>query len=118
MQIGCGHQSALCPRWLGMASLKALFWDVDGTLADTEMDGHRPAFNAAFHDLELPFIWMKSSMRSGHPGGQRRVKHYAREQGRAHADNSTRFVIASGCITDSGLSTGRYGSAGCPTPAG
>ena len=40
-----------------MTSLQAVFWDVDGTLADTEMDGHRPAFNATFQDLNLPFSW-------------------------------------------------------------
>jgi beta-phosphoglucomutase-like phosphatase (HAD superfamily) len=28
--------------------LQALIFDVDGTLADTERDGHRPAFNSAF----------------------------------------------------------------------
>ncbi len=35
--------------------LEAVIFDVDGTLADTERDGHRPAFNAAFaaHDLEI-----------------------------------------------------------------
>ena len=43
-----------------MARLQAVFWDVDGTLADTEMDGHRPAFNAAFADLLLPFVWDES----------------------------------------------------------
>ena len=26
-------------------------------LADTEMDGHRPAFNMAFKELDLPFVW-------------------------------------------------------------
>lgn len=31
-----------------MAELKALLFDVDGTLADAERDGHRPAFNQAF----------------------------------------------------------------------
>ena len=95
-----------------MASLKALFWDVDGTLADTEMDGHRPAFNAAFHDLELPFIWDEELYAAllVIPGGQRRVLHYARSKvGSSRLDNSTRFVIG-GCITDGGLSTGRYGS--------
>ena len=40
-----------------MAQLRAVFWDVDGTLADTEMDGHRPAFNAAFAELGLPIVW-------------------------------------------------------------
>ena len=28
--------------------LKALLWDVDGTLAETERDGHLVAFNQAF----------------------------------------------------------------------
>ena len=28
--------------------LRALIWDVDGTLAETERDGHRVAFNGAF----------------------------------------------------------------------
>jgi HAD superfamily hydrolase (TIGR01509 family) len=34
--------------------LQALIFDVDGTLADTERDGHRPAFNAAFAEAGLP----------------------------------------------------------------
>lgn len=37
--------------------LKALLFDVDGTLADTERDGHRPAFNAAFRDYGLDWEW-------------------------------------------------------------
>lgn len=38
-------------------SLKALIFDVDGTLADTEKDGHRLAFNAAFHEFGLSWNW-------------------------------------------------------------
>ncbi len=34
-----------------------LIFDVDGTLADTERDGHRPAFNAAFRDAGLDWEW-------------------------------------------------------------
>jgi beta-phosphoglucomutase-like phosphatase (HAD superfamily) len=37
--------------------LKALIFDVDGTLADTERDGHRPAFNAAFREYGLDWDW-------------------------------------------------------------
>ena len=37
--------------------LKALLFDVDGTLADTERDGHRPAFNAAFREYGLDWDW-------------------------------------------------------------
>ena len=36
---------------------KALLWDVDGTLAETERDGHRVAFNQAFEALGLPWRW-------------------------------------------------------------
>ena len=34
-----------------------LFWDVDGTLAETERHGHRAAFNAAFAELGLDWFW-------------------------------------------------------------
>lgn len=37
--------------------LEALIFDVDGTLADTERDGHRPAFNAAFAEAGLDWRW-------------------------------------------------------------
>lgn len=37
--------------------LKSLLFDVDGTLADTERDGHRPAFNAAFREFGLDWDW-------------------------------------------------------------
>ena len=35
--------------------LEALLWDVDGTLAETERDGHRVAFNLAFAEAGLPW---------------------------------------------------------------
>jgi phosphoglycolate phosphatase-like HAD superfamily hydrolase len=37
--------------------LQALLWDVDGTLAESERDGHRVAFNRAFEDAGLPWRW-------------------------------------------------------------
>ena len=40
-----------------MRDLKAVFWDVDGTLADTEMYGHRVAFNNAFKESKIPINW-------------------------------------------------------------
>ena len=36
---------------------RALVFDCDGVLADTERDGHRPAFNATFAELGLPVRW-------------------------------------------------------------
>jgi HAD superfamily hydrolase (TIGR01509 family) len=38
-------------------TLQALIFDVDGTLADTERDGHRIAFNAAFSEAGLSWHW-------------------------------------------------------------
>ncbi len=40
-----------------MAELKCILWDVDGTLADTERDGHRVAFNMAFEEAGLGRQW-------------------------------------------------------------
>ncbi|WP_308388483.1 HAD-IA family hydrolase [Acidithiobacillus sp. AMEEHan] len=40
-----------------MSRLRALIFDVDGTLADTERDAHRVAFNRAFSEFALPFEW-------------------------------------------------------------
>ncbi len=37
--------------------LQAVIFDVDGTLADTERDGHRVAFNAAFRAAGLDWEW-------------------------------------------------------------
>jgi beta-phosphoglucomutase-like phosphatase (HAD superfamily) len=39
------------------AALHAIIFDVDGTLAETERDGHRRAFNQAFSDLGLDWHW-------------------------------------------------------------
>lgn len=40
-----------------MGRLRALLWDVDGTLAETERDGHRVAFNRAFEACGLAWRW-------------------------------------------------------------
>lgn len=37
--------------------LQAVVFDVDGTLVDSERDGHRVAFNAAFEEAGLPDRW-------------------------------------------------------------
>jgi beta-phosphoglucomutase-like phosphatase (HAD superfamily) len=38
-------------------TLQAVIFDVDGTLADTERDGHRVAFNLAFREAGLDWEW-------------------------------------------------------------
>lgn len=43
-----------------MTTLQAVLWDVDGTLAETERDGHRVAFNRAFEVCGLPWRWSEA----------------------------------------------------------
>ena len=59
-------------------ALQALVFDVDGTLADTERDGHRPAFNAAFAHAGLPWHWDVAVYGGllGVTGGKERIRHY------------------------------------------
>ena len=58
--------------------LLALLFDVDGTLADTERDGHRPAFNQAFQDAGLDWDWDVALYGKllAVTGGKERMKHY------------------------------------------
>ena len=60
-------------------TLRALIFDVDGTLANTERDGHRPAFNAAFAEVGLSWHWDESFYGSllDVAGGRERIRHYA-----------------------------------------
>lgn len=58
--------------------LKALLFDVDGTLADTERDGHRPAFNAAFREFGMDWDWdvpLYGKLLAV-TGGKERMKYY------------------------------------------
>jgi HAD superfamily hydrolase (TIGR01509 family) len=40
------------PTKVHARTLEAILWDMDGVLADTERDGHRPAFNLAFAEFQ------------------------------------------------------------------
>ncbi|NBU15269.1 MAG: HAD family hydrolase, partial [Alphaproteobacteria bacterium] len=59
--------------------MDALIFDCDGVLVDTERDGHRVAFNAAFEDAGLAITW--SVERYGEllttgGGKERMVRHF------------------------------------------
>lgn len=58
--------------------LQALLFDVDGTLADTERDGHRAAFNAAFREYGLDWDWDVALYGKllAVTGGKERMKYY------------------------------------------
>lgn len=58
-------------------TLKALIFDVDGTIAETE-EAHRDAFNQAFRDLKLDWHWDPTLYRQllVVTGGKERLLHY------------------------------------------
>lgn len=60
-------------------TLRALIFDVDGTLANTERDGHRPAFNAAFEEAGLSWYWDEAFYGTllDVAGGRERMLYYA-----------------------------------------
>lgn len=65
--------------------LEAVIFDVDGTLADTERDGHRVAFNTAFREFGLGWSWDEALygelLKIG--GGKERIRAYI---GRNHPE--------------------------------
>ena len=40
-----------------MTYLEGVYWDLDGTIANTELEAHLPAFNNAFKDLDINWNW-------------------------------------------------------------
>ncbi len=76
--------------------IRAVLWDVDGTLAETERDGHLVAFNQAFEALRVPWRW--SVERYGEllavAGGRERLIHDMQTQEHAPADPRERRSLA------------------------
>lgn len=61
-----------------MSELRAVIFDVDGTMADTERDGHRIAFNRAFVEAGLDWDWDVSLYGDllAVAGGKERIRFY------------------------------------------
>jgi len=66
-----------------MAEIKAVLFDQDGVIIDTERDGHRVAFNDTFKEFGYDFEW---SVDEYHEllqvsGGKERMRHYLHTEG-------------------------------------
>ncbi|MEN8098198.1 MAG: HAD-IA family hydrolase [Chloroflexota bacterium] len=66
-----------------MSKIKAVFFDQDGVIIDTERDGHRVAFNRTFKEFGYDFEW---DVEFYHEllqvaGGKERMKHHLRTKG-------------------------------------
>jgi HAD superfamily hydrolase (TIGR01509 family) len=62
-----------------VTSLEGVYWDLDGTIANTELEAHLPAFNNAFRDLGINWYWDSNKyielLRIN--GGKNRIAYYS-----------------------------------------
>lgn len=70
--------------------IKAFIFDVDGTLADTERDGHRVAFNQAFEQAGLDWHWSEETYGEllAVTGGKERMHYYVETHAKAEKDRA------------------------------
>ena len=62
-----------------MSYLKGVYWDLDGTIANTELEAHLPAFNRSFEALGIGWYWDESTYIDllKINGGKNRIAYYA-----------------------------------------
>tara|TARA_Y100000589_G_scaffold15423_1_gene12589 strand:- start:10680 stop:11429 length:750 start_codon:yes stop_codon:yes gene_type:complete len=65
-----------------MSYLKGVYWDLDGTIANTELEAHLPAFNKSFAELGLNWYWDSKTYIDllKINGGLNRIIYYAKEE--------------------------------------
>jgi HAD superfamily hydrolase (TIGR01509 family) len=82
------------PLFKRVDPLRAVIFDVDGTLADTERDGHRVAFNEAFEAAGLNYRWSVDEYGEllTITGGRRRLERYL--QSREHSSTEAAALAA------------------------
>ena len=63
-----------------MTYLEGVYWDLDGTIANTELEAHLPAFNNAFNDFNLNWNWDISTYIDllKINGGKNRISYYSK----------------------------------------
>jgi HAD superfamily hydrolase (TIGR01509 family) len=66
-----------------MSEIKAIFFDQDGVIIDTEKDGHRVAFNEMFKEFGFDFQWDVNKYHEllETSGGKERMRQYFNEVG-------------------------------------
>ena len=66
-----------------MAQIKAIFFDQDGVIIDTERDGHRVSFNMTFREFGYDFEWDVDYYHEllQVAGGKERMKHHLKTKG-------------------------------------
>ena len=63
-----------------MTYLEGVYWDLDGTIANTELEAHLPAFNLAFNDFNFNWNWDISTYVDllKINGGKNRISYYSK----------------------------------------
>ena len=63
-----------------MAYLEGVYWDLDGTIANTELEAHLPAFNKAFVDQGINWCWDTNKYIEllKINGGKNRIEYYSK----------------------------------------
>ena len=66
-----------------MGTIKAIFFDQDGVIIDTERDGHRVSFNETFNEFGFSFAWGVDEYHEllQISGGKERMRHYLQTKG-------------------------------------
>lgn len=69
--------------------LEGVYWDLDGTIANTELEAHLPAFNNAFNDLDIDWSWdtKKYIQLLRINGGKNRIAHYSKSNNDDFSDD-------------------------------
>ena len=72
-----------------MTYLEGVYWDLDGTIANTELEAHLPAFNKAFNDFGLEWNWKanKYIQLLKINGGKNRIAYFSKSINHDISDN-------------------------------
>ncbi len=77
-----------------MNILEGVYWDLDGTIANTELEAHLPAFNNAFNDLGISWNWdtNKYIKLLKINGGKNRIAYYSKSNNDDFSDDFIRKI--------------------------